>query len=173
MFGSDQVKQVAQRLGLPEDQGIQNKIISKSIESAQKRVEGHHFDARRFSLEYDTILDTHRAEVYVRRREILLATTLDPLREFANEKIIEAAQEQHGETATVELRKLVLRSIDMAWMEHLELMDYARSSAGLRSYGQREPLMEYRKEGNQLFSGFWGYVRELVTKSVEEAAKSE
>ena len=57
-----------------------------------------------------------------------------------------------------------LRSIDLAWMEHLELMDYARSSAGLRSYGQREPLMEYRKEGNQLFSGFWGYVRELACK---------
>ena len=69
MFGSDQVRNVAQRLGLPEDQGIQNKMISKSIESAQKRVEGHHFDARRFSLEYDTILDTHRAEVYEKRKK--------------------------------------------------------------------------------------------------------
>ena len=173
VFGSDQVKQVAERLGLPEDQGIQNKIISKSIESAQKRVEGHHFDARRFSLEYDTILDTHRGEVYMRRRKILLATDLDPLQGFVDEKITGAMKEQHGETAVAELRKLVLRSIDMAWMEHLELMDYARSSAGLRSYGQREPLMEYRKEGNQLFSGFWGYVRELATKPAEDTPESE
>ena len=164
VFGSDQVKQVAQRLGLPEDQGIQNKMISRSIESAQKRVEGHHFDARRFSLEYDTILDTHRAEVYARRRTILLSADLEPLQEFLDEDTIERVKEKYPEEYVVELRTMVLRSIDLAWMEHLELMDYARSSAGLRSYGQREPLMEYRKEGNQLFSGFWGYVRELACK---------
>ncbi len=168
VFGSDQVKGVAQRLGLPEDQGIQNKIISKSIESAQKRVEGHHFDARRFSLEYDTILDTHRAEVYERRRGILGADALEVLQEFVNEEIVAEVQEKHPDTYVAELRKVVLRSIDLAWMEHLELMDYARSSAGLRSYGQREPLMEYRKEGNQLFSGFWQYVRELACKPTAE-----
>ena len=164
VFGSDQVKGVAQRLGLPEDQGIQNNIISKSIESAQKRVEGHHFDARRFSLEYDTILDLHRTEVYERRRGMLRASALDPLQDFLSEDVVADVQKKHPDTYVAELRTLVLRSIDLAWMEHLELMDYARSSAGLRSYGQREPLMEYRKEGNQLFSGFWQYVRELTSK---------
>lgn len=174
VFGSDQVKSVAQRLGLPEDQGIQNNFISKSIESAQKRVEGHHFDARRFSLEYDTILDTHRAEVYERRRGILRADALEPLQEFVSGEVVAAAQEKHPDTYVAELRRVVLRSIDLAWMEHLELMDYARSSAGLRSYGQREPLMEYRKEGNQLFSGFWQYVGELASKPsvVEEGVSS-
>ena len=165
VFGSDQVKQVAQRLGLPEDQGIQNKIISKSIESAQKRVEGHHFDARRFSLEYDTILDEHRAEVYTKRWSMLFATDIETLREFIDEKTIEAVKEKDPENYITELRTIILRSIDLAWMEHLELMDYARGSASLRSYGQREPLMEYRKEGSQLFSGFWGYVRDLASKS--------
>lgn len=168
VFGSDQVKRVAGRLGLPEDQGIQNKIISRSIESAQKRVEGHHFDARRFSLEYDTILDEHRAEVYERRRGMLSATSPESLRDFVPEGIVADVQEKYPDTYIEELRKVVLRSIDLAWMEHLELMDYARSSAGLRSYGQREPLMEYRKEGNQLFSGFWQYVRELASQPPKE-----
>ena len=168
VFGSDQVKQIAQRLGLPEDQGIQNKMISKSIESAQKRVEGHHFDARRFSLEYDTILDTHRAEVYTRRKKMLYANNIESLQEVLDEQTIEAAKKKSADEYMTELRAKVLRSIDLAWMEHLELMDYARSSAGLRSYGQREPLMEYRKEGNQLFSGFWGYVRELACKPTPE-----
>ena len=167
VFGSDHVRNVAQRLGLPEDQGIQNKIISKSIESAQKRVEGHHFDARRFSLEYDTILDTHRAEVYDRRRKILFAADVGALKEFVDEKVVEEVQEKEPEKYFEILRSAVLRGIDIAWMEHLELMDYARSSAGLRSYGQREPLAEYRKEGNRLFGGFWAYVKERVTVSVE------
>ena len=164
VFGSDQVKNMAQRLGLPEDQGIQNNIISKSIESAQKRVEGHHFDARRFSLEYDSVLDTHRTEVYQQRKKALFGTDIASLQEFADQKTIETIQEKEPEQYSEILRKNILRSIDLAWMEHLELMDYARSSAGLRSYGQREPLMEYRKEGNQIFEGFWGYVREKVTE---------
>ena len=167
VFGSDQVRAVAKRLGLPEDQGIQNKVISKSIESAQKRVEGHHFDARRFSLEYDTILDTHRAEVYDRRKEILFSSKVDALKGFVDEKDIETAKEKDPDNYFTVLRSAVLRGIDIAWMEHLELMDYARSSAGLRSYGQREPLAEYRKEGNQLFSGFWEYVKEKAVVSVE------
>ena len=108
VFGSDQVKQVAQRLGLPEDQGIQNKMISRSIESAQKRVEGHHFDARRFSLEYDTILDTHRAEVYARRRTILLSTDLEPLQEFVDEGTTERVKEKYPEEYVAELRTMVL-----------------------------------------------------------------
>ena len=170
VFGSDQVKNIAQRLGLPEDQGIQNKIISKSIESAQKRVEGHHFDARRFSLEYDTILDAHRAEVYDKRRKVLFAADVNALEEFANEKVISDLKEKDPDNYITTLRTKILRSIDLAWMEHLELMDYARSSAGLRSYGQREPLMEYRKEGNQLFSNFWNYVRELAAKQEDAGA---
>ena len=165
VFGSDQVRNVAQRLGLPEDQGIQNKIISKSIESAQKRVEGHHFDARRFSLEYDTILDTHRAEVYEKRKTILFASDMNALKDFISEKDVEAVKEKDLEKHFDILRTTVLRAIDVAWMEHLELMDYARSSAGLRSYGQREPLAEYKKEGNRLFSGFWDYVKEKTVIS--------
>lgn len=168
VFGSDQVRGVAQRLGLPEDQGIQNKMISKSIESAQKRVEGHHFDARRFSLEYDTILDTHRAEVYDKRKKILFSSEVDTLKDFIDEKDVESAKEKDPESHFTVLRSAVLRGIDIAWMEHLELMDYARSSAGLRSYGQREPLAEYRKEGNQLFSGFWEYVKEKTVVSMEQ-----
>ena len=171
VFGSDQVRGIAKRLGLPEDQEIQSKIISKSIESAQKRVEGHHFDARRFSLEYDTVLDGHRSEVYKKRKEILFTNDTKKLEEFAGNETLKANTKKNNkeevEKYTTALRSIILRSIDIAWMEHLELMDYARGSAGLRSYGQREPLAEYRKEGNRLFSGFWDYVREKIVESIK------
>lgn len=159
IFGSDKVRSIAQRMGLPEDQAIQNKIISKSIESAQKRIEGHHFDARRFSLEYDTVLDKHRSEVYKKRRIVLCAKDAAAFASYAKE--IPAAEDDES---LEKIRAAILQGIDVAWMEHLELMDYARSSAGLRSYGQREPLMEYRREGARLFQGFWDHAREKTEK---------
>ena len=172
VFGSDQVRGIAKQLGLPEDQAIQNRIISKSIESAQKRIEGHHFDARRFSLEYDTVLSKHRSEVYTKRRKILFANNDTLYKEYVSDEVIKQIKEKEEENSLVVIRQMVLRNIDLAWMEHLELMDYARSSAGLRSYGQREPLMEYKREGNNLFSGFWDHVRTRIQKEFEEQANT-
>ncbi|MDE0243578.1 MAG: preprotein translocase subunit SecA [Candidatus Kaiserbacteria bacterium] len=169
IFGSDRIRSVAQKMGLPEDQAIQNKMISKSIESAQKRIEGHHFDSRRFSLEYDTVLDKHRSEVYKKRRSMLLTDDQGVLADFFSRDDLVG---ENGEAVPTEtLRRAVLRSIDVAWMEHLELMDYARSSANLRSYGQREPLMEYKREGARLFQGFWDHVKEKVKESLQSVAK--
>ena len=164
IFGSDKVRSIAQKMGLPEDQAIQNRIISRSIEGAQKRIEGHHFDARRFSLEYDTVLDKHRSEVYRKRRDFLYADDVSVFSEFLGDRRAD------GDMSIDAVRNALLRSVDLAWMEHLELMDYARSSANLRSYGQREPLMEYRREGARLFAGFWDYVKE---KAAESIAKEE
>ena len=167
VFGSDRIRSIAQRLGLPEDQPIQNKVISKSIEGAQKRIEGHHFDSRRFSLEYDTVLSTHRSEVYRRREKVLAADTEELFLAYVSKEAVERVKRANEEMYLDDLRMVVLRAIDLAWMEHLELMDYARSSAGLRSYGQKEPLMEYKREGDRLFDGFWEYVRESITKGFE------
>ena len=133
----------------------------------RKEWRGHHFDARRFSFEYDTILDAHRAEVYEKRKTVLFASDTGVLKEFFDDSVIETVKEKEPEKYFEVLRSTVLRGIDIAWMEHLELMDYARSSAGLRSYGQREPLAEYKKEGNKLFSGFWSYVKEKVVVSAD------
>ena len=169
VFGSEKVLQMAKRLGLPEDQAVHNRIVSKSIESAQSRIEGHHFDMRRFSLQYDTILNQHRSEVYAKRHSILFAGDEQPLKEYISEEDFEKTREKHPDDAVQQIRRVVLRGIDEAWMEHLELMDYARSSVNLRSYGQREPLMEYKKEGARLFGEFWDHARDTIAKVIKES----
>ncbi len=173
VFGSEQVLNIAKRLGLPEDQAIQNRIITKSIESAQQRIEGHHFDARRFSLQYDTVLNTHRSEVYTRRQAVLSADKETAFSEYMSGEYVARIQEKHGKESFETIKKIILRSIDMGWMEHLELMDYAKSSANLRSYGQREPLMEYRKESIRLFEGFWKRVNNIVGQTIQEERKKQ
>ena len=173
VFGSDQVRSVAKKLGLPEDQAIQNRFISKSIEGAQKRIEGHHFDARRFSLQYDAVLNTQRKDVYEKRRSVLCASSLNDIDRYLSSDLLSSLRSKHEDAAILErMKKVVLYGIDTAWVEHLELMDYARNSVGLRSYGQREPLIEYRREGNRLFEGFWervsGFIVDLAKKEFEK-----
>ena len=71
IFGGDRLKGIMERLGLPDDVPIENKMISKSIESAQKKVEGHNFDMRKHLVEYDDVMNSHRKYVYGKRRKIL------------------------------------------------------------------------------------------------------
>jgi preprotein translocase subunit SecA len=71
MFGAERIKKMMERLGLPEDMPIENRLISHSIESAQKRVEGHNFDIRKHLLEYDDVMNKHREIIYARRLKIL------------------------------------------------------------------------------------------------------
>jgi preprotein translocase subunit SecA len=71
LFGADRIKNMMERLGLPDDMPIENGLISRSIESAQKRVEGHNFDIRKHLLEYDDIMNKHREIIYARRLKIL------------------------------------------------------------------------------------------------------
>ena len=170
IFGSEKIADMAKRLGLPEDQVIQNRLISKSIESAQKKIEGNHFDMRRFSLQYDTVLNQHRVEVYKRRKEVLIATSLEVFAKYCDSKKTKQYEEKMVEKKdSIEaIRLLILRNIDGVWMEHLEAMDHARSSVNLRSYGQREPLLEYRKEALRLFENFWERVQKTVNEEVEK-----
>ena len=160
VFATDVVKSMMGRLNIPEDEPIENKIITRSLESAQAKIEGFHFDARKHVLEFDDVLNTQRASVYVKRRAMLLGSPEDVyavLDEFtgsdeAYARIIAEKKSVLGEESFVEaLRRLVLQAIDTFWIEHLEVMDYLRSSVNLRAYGQRDPLIEYRKEGKRLF----------------------
>ncbi len=127
VFAADTVKNMMGRLGIPEDEAIENKLITRSLESAQEKIEGLNFDARKHILEYDDVLNFQRETFYERRRKILTEET--------DEKI----------------RSLKLQVFDMFWVDHLEMMDYLRSSVNLRAYGQRDPLVEYKKEGLKLF----------------------
>jgi len=243
-------------LKLPEDMPIENKIISRSIESAQKRVEGNNFDLRKHLVEYDDVINKHRESIYRRRRQILqlsetstessaedasLLTPLSPLilEMIDNEieqvvsfhtqsdnvddwNISEIAQVMStiidlevnkltqelvnlGGNSTVRIDKIayrdslvkylsemvhkaydellalakdigldwlaieksvLLRSIDSRWMDHLDAMDYMRQGIGLRGYGQRDPLVEYKKEAYRLFNELNAAIQKQVVYAI-------
>ncbi len=161
VFGGDRIKSLMGTFGIPEEQPIENGMITKQLESAQSRIEGFHFDARKQVLAYDDILNQQRHIVYDRRRKLLLGegqevaevqteliASMPALAEIIAKKEIEFGKEAWYEL----MRKLALQMTDMLWVEHLEVMQYTRSSVNLRAYGQRDPLIEYRKEGIRLFN---------------------
>ena len=160
VFASDTIKKMMGRFGIPEDEPIQNKLISRALENAQTKIEGFNFDARKHILEFDSVLNRQRGSIYEPRRGVLLGE------QSAVEQFLAETTEMFPEVAeTVKKKKeeigeglfytvagtIILRMMDMHWMEHLEAMDYLRSSVNLRAYGQRDPLVEYKKEGLQLF----------------------
>ena len=155
VFASDSIKKMMNRFGIPEDQPIENKMITKSLESAQTKIEGFNFDARKHILEFDDVLNHQRRTIYERRRKILFSDNVF-LTEFLEEraddivefkKIMEEKKSILGEDNFFEtVRQIILQTIDMFWVEHLEMMDYMRSSVNLRAYGQRDPLVEYKKK---------------------------
>ncbi|MCA9361273.1 preprotein translocase subunit SecA [Candidatus Kaiserbacteria bacterium] len=161
VFGGDRIKGLMGTFRIPEDQPIENRMISKQLEGAQSRIEGFHFDARKQVLAYDNVLNTQRKVVY-KRRSAILRNDVKALDELLGEviktvpeasEVIKNKQDELGETEWLSLfRRLALQMIDMLWVEHLEVMQYTRSSVNLRAYGQRDPLIEYRKEGMRLFN---------------------
>lgn len=159
VFGGDRLKSLVKTLKIPEDQPISSGIVSKSIETAQKKVEGFQFDARKSTLEYDNVLNTQRNAVYARRRKMLLATNED-VKEYLDtnfaEQGIQALIEEKIKLVGSDsfwnvVRRIVLHVTDTLWMEHLDSMAYLRNSVNLRAYGQREPIIEYKKEGLIMF----------------------
>jgi preprotein translocase subunit SecA len=160
IFGGDKVKGMLGNLGVPEDEAIQNGFISRQLESAQEKVEGFHFDSRKNILSYDDVLSTQRNVIYARRKKILhrdpeyQAELLSQIMEYAGEDavIIEQKREILGEEKFTEtIRSFGLYTIDRLWMDHLEMMDDTRSAVNLRGYGQREPIVEYKREALVLF----------------------
>lgn len=160
VFATDMVKGVMSKLSIPEDEPIQNSMITRSLESAQTKIEGFHFDARKRVLSYDNVLNLQRQTIYDKRRALLLGDQ-SVAQEFLDELLVDDEEHRQvvvekkaelGETVFIDsMRRAALQAIDMLWMEHLETMEYVRSSVNLRAYGQRDPLIEYRKEGLRLF----------------------
>lgn len=160
VFGGERVKSLMGTFGIPEDEPIQMKMISRTLESAQTKIEGFHFDSRKQILAYDDVLNLQRQTIYARRRKLLLKdeeevqAVLEEVQAQGSEvaEAIEKKIAEFGEEVFTDLfRRLALQMTDMLWVEHLEVMSYTRSSVGLRAYGQRDPLIEYRKEGTRLF----------------------
>jgi preprotein translocase subunit SecA len=161
VFASDTVKKFMGRLGIPEDEAIQNRMVSRSIETAQTKIEGFHFDSRKHLLEYDDVMNHQRKIIYERRRNILLGdhaaldaflVSITDQSDAGFQAELLAKKERIGDTGFYEtFRSLALQVIDMYWVEHLEAMEYLQGSVRLRAYGQRDPLVEYKREGLALF----------------------
>lgn len=171
VFASDTIKRVMGTFGIPEDEPIQNSMITKSLEKAQTRIEEINFDARKHVLAYDDVLNIQRKSVYARRRALLTGGTKavdEELHRIAGDtsavtaeseealpfgEVVEKKHAELGDAFYPAIRRFLLQTIDFLWVDHLEAMEYLRSSVNLRAYGQRDPLVEYKKEGLKLFQG--------------------
>jgi preprotein translocase subunit SecA len=159
VFASDMIKRVMGTFKIPEDEPIYNSMITRSLEKAQTRIEELNFDNRKHVLAYDDVLNIQRQSVYGRRRELLTGSdeAVDAELEFAvagDEEKMKAIAERKamsGNAFYPNVRRMLLQGIDFLWVEHLEAMEYLRSSVNLRAYGNRDPLVEYKKEGLKLF----------------------
>jgi len=180
VFASDTIKKMMGRFGIPEDEPIQNKLISRALENAQTKIEGFNFDARKHLLEFDSVLNRQRRSIYETRHGILLGerpTVESFLKETKEmfpevEEIIEKKKQEVGEALFYVIAgTVILRMVDMHWMEHLEAMDYLRSSVNLRAYGQRDPLVEYKKEGLQLFKDMKASLHHYVKEALPSIEK--
>ncbi len=149
VFGGDRLKGMMEKMDMPADMPIESRIVGKVIEQAQIKVEGFNFDARKHLLEYDDVLNKQRTAVYAKRETLL------------------------HERAPVQ----ALYFLDMLWMSHLEDMESLRDSVRLRAYGQRDPLVEYRREAHMLYQQLlaqfdeWMAENEERLKAAAEAAK--
>jgi len=215
IFGSEKIHGIMNRLGMEEDVPIENRLVTKAVENAQKRVEAHNFDIRKHLLEYDDVMNKQRMEIYGFRREILsgedlkervmgfLEDAVDELlyiycpREkdkeewdlkglkdalygvFGVNQAIEpgnidvmkerllASLRAHYDLREKEIgpellrhieKVILLQVVDSQWKDHLLAMDHLREGIGLRGYGQRDPLTEYKKEGFSIFEEMTGRI---------------
>ena len=226
IFGSERIQKIMDRLGMEEGEPIEHGLVSRAIQTAQKRVEAHHFEIRKHLLEYDDVMNKQREVVYGMRREILqgesqeetvrewMDEALDAIvetyageavhpedwdlgglgealhrqfdvklpaavaarevasREALREVLGEAVQARYAareaELSTDLLRTLerwvMLHVIDSQWKDHLLSMDHMKEGIGLRGYGQRDPLTEYKREAYDLFEAMVDRVRTTVTE---------
>jgi preprotein translocase subunit SecA len=208
IFGSDRISGLMGKLGMDEDMPIENKMVTRAIENAQKKVEEHNFDIRKHLLEYDDVMNKQRTEIYSFRKEILQGQNLrerifDMVEEVIDELLfIYCPEEKHRDdwdikglkdavygifsvtpdasSATVQLLResllstvskayetketevgsdvirylekvILLQIIDTQWKDHLLAIDYLKEGIGLRGYGQKDPLVEYKKEAFDMF----------------------
>jgi len=227
MFNSDRVGAVMDRLNIPADVPVENKVVSRAIRSAQTQVEAQNFEIRKDVLKYDDVLNRQRQVIYAERRQVLEGADLhEQIRSMVDEVTAEyvdgatsegypeewdleklwrafkqlypislpidtvideaggdksglttdlladmvtedaqAAYDRREEQLTPEVmreleRRVVLAVLDRKWREHLYEMDYLREGIGLRAMAQRDPLVEYQREGFDMFNAMMDGIRE-------------
>ncbi len=144
VFGGERLQNMMGRMDIPDDMPIESRLVGKVIEQAQVKVEGFHFDSRKHLLEYDDVLNKQRTAVYAKRQGMLASGA--PVQALA--------------------------SLDMLWMTHLEDMESLRDAVRLRAYGQRDPLIEYRREAHIFYQQMLVQFNEWM-KENEERFKNE
>jgi len=155
IFGGERIKNLMETLKVPDEMPIQSKLISRSIEQAQSKVEGINFDSRKHLLDYDDVLNKQRLSIY-RKRDELLATNKIIIRNRASKNFGggESSKDSEKEkeiSFSKSATPIILFALDNFWMNHLENMEALQESVRLRAYGQHDPLVEYRKEGHFMF----------------------
>lgn len=164
VFGGERIEAIMGRLGVDENVPIEAGLISRSIENAQKKVESMNFDRRRAVVEYDDVMNVQRETIYSLRRKILMSKGAEkeeffdwvisksPTLDIEPKELIESKRKKFGDDVWFEVVKRVsLETIDRLWMDHIDVMSDLRQGVGLRSYGQSDPLVEYRRDGKDLF----------------------
>ncbi len=231
LFGSENFSGIMDRLGMDDTMPIDHPLVSRSIESAQKKVEARNFDIRKHVLQYDDVLNQQREVIYRQRRQVLMGDNLkeavldmigkvidgtvdlyagnspypeewdlrglldyaeqlflpghslepEKLKDMEKEEIrklfhqqalelYEAREKELGEETMRELERVVmLKVVDSKWMEHLDAMDQLRQGITLRAYGQRDPLVEYKFEGYQMFQDMIAGIQEEIVRYVFRA----
>ncbi len=226
IFGSDRISGIMDKLGMEEDEPIEHSMISKAIENAQRKVEGHNFDIRKHLLEYDDVMNMQREVIYKQRRQVLssddIKSVIDDMlvdlteglaQEFFDGKLpsrdwdwdglaermaavfgpeLDAPPEDERQDLDLESledlllsrirvaydkkemnvspetmrhleRVILLQIVDTRWKDHLLSMDHLKEGIGLRGYGQKNPLDEYKKEG---FSAFMDMIEGVKQQTV-------
>ena len=213
-FGAETLPAIMDKVGMNDEMPIENRMVSRTIENAQKRVEARNFEARKNILEYDDVMNKQREIIYSQRRQVLegrnmaesisamidrlvdtvcdqaahgetfpeawnldqLALRLmeifnfpggvdtsnypnmdgtevrESLKEKAHARYVEKEEEIGEEIFHDFERNILLRNVDMNWMDHLDAMDQMRQGIGLRAYGQHKPIDEYRNESFDMFN---------------------
>ncbi|HSX42419.1 MAG TPA: preprotein translocase subunit SecA [Candidatus Saccharimonadales bacterium] len=163
IFGGDRMKSLMERLNVPDDMSINNSLLSRAIEQAQSRVEGHNFDIRKQLVEYDDVTNKQREAIYRRRARVLHTNNPEQAEALHADLLSRMTEEEKTAYETkskvwtpevlAQVEKIVtLRAIDVLWVEHLKNLEDLRESIGLRGYGQREPIVEYKQEAYGLFN---------------------
>ena len=223
IFGGERVQNLMDSLGLEEDVPIENKLITNTIESAQKKLEASNFAIRKQVLQYDDVMNQQREIIYKQRQMVLdgedisgklhemMRQSIDDAcanylngetaddwdfaglrRHFMNwlclpsdfnytteqlgdltkdgiadelykrgMDILTAKEKRYGAKTMRELERIcLLRNVDSKWMEHIDNMDQLKQGMGLRGYGQRDPIVEYRIEGFAMFDEMIATIRE-------------
>ena len=226
LFGSQNLMQMFNSLGIPEGEQIQHKMLSKAIERAQKKIEGNNYGIRKNLLEYDQVNNEQREIIYEERRRVLngesmrdfiykmitdiaencvdisinedsevdewnfneLNTLLIPtiplqpvtaervqkpkknsLKQQLKEEAVKLYESKEAEFPDAEAireleRVILLKVIDRKWMDHIDDMEQLRQGIGLQAYGQRDPLVEYKSSGYQMFDEMIQNIKEETVR---------